>query len=52
MLTIDLLYFGPGTSFGTIGSTWTSVFLYLHPSCPLLGRDLSPGKFNPWELDL
>ncbi|KAJ0017210.1 hypothetical protein Pint_10928 [Pistacia integerrima] len=33
-----------GTDMGIIGSSWTSVLLYIHATCPLLGRDISPGN--------
>lgn len=38
------LYVGPGIDIGLIGSSWTAILLYVHTSCPLLGRDISPGK--------
>ncbi|KAJ0082886.1 hypothetical protein Patl1_11093 [Pistacia atlantica] len=38
-----------GTDMGIIGSSWTSVLLYIHATCPLLGRDISPGKSLPTD---
>ncbi|KAI5351398.1 hypothetical protein L3X38_004289 [Prunus dulcis] len=32
------------TNIGLVGSSWTAVLLYVHTSCSLLGRDISPGK--------
>ncbi|KAF8409534.1 hypothetical protein HHK36_005612 [Tetracentron sinense] len=43
-LKIKWIFLEPGTYLGVIGPSWTSVFLYIHASCLILGRDISSGK--------
>lgn len=43
-LYAKLLHVEPGINIGLVGSSWTAVLLNVHTSCPLLGRDISPGK--------
>ncbi|KAH7569543.1 hypothetical protein JRO89_XS06G0182000 [Xanthoceras sorbifolium] len=38
-----------GTDVNNIGSSGTTVFLYIHTTCPLLGRDISSGKQEVYQ---